>query len=123
MYFGDSAYLLCFKVTITLYFGFRKPTSVSTPFAPASFGGKRRADKEKDKQPPTQQSAQGQPSLQPQTKRARFSLERPAVATLPPTHSAQDSGPLSGRADGPGLVLPALKSSPKLAVQVSIGSR
>lgn len=101
----------------------RKPTPVSTPFAPASFGGKRRSDKEKEKQPSSQQSSQGPSSQQSQPKRARFSLERPAVASLPPTHSAQGSGPLTGRADGPGLVLPALKSSPKLAVQVIIDAR
>lgn len=87
--------------------------TVPTPFAPVSFGGKRRAEKEKSS---AGQSSSQVPQSQP--KRARFSLERPAIASLPPTHSAQDSGPLTGRADGPGIVLPALKISSKLAVQV-----
>ena len=104
--------------TSTLENSSEKPAPVSTPFAPASFGGKRRADKEKEKQPSSQQASQAQLSQPTQPKRARFSLERPAVASLPPTHTAQASGPLTGRADGPGLVLPPLKSSPKLAVQV-----
>lgn len=92
---------------------------MSTPFAPVSFGGKRRADKEKEKTSTSQPASQGQ-SSQPQPKRARFSLERPAIVSLPPSHNAQDSGPLIGRADGPGIVLPALKISNKLAVQVNV---
>lgn len=89
---------------------------VSTPFAPVSFGGKRRTEKEKEK--PASSQTPNQPSQPQQPKRARFSLDRPAVASLPPTHTPQDSGPLTGRADGPGIFLPPLKSSTKLAVQV-----
>ncbi|KAE8741615.1 hypothetical protein FOCC_FOCC012866 [Frankliniella occidentalis] len=89
---------------------------VSTPFAPVSFGGKRRTEKEKEK--PASSQTPNQASQPQQPKRARFSLDRPAVASLPPTHTAQDSGPLTGRADGPGIFLPPLKSSTKLAVQV-----
>lgn len=89
-----------------------------TPFAPVSFGGKRRAEKDKEKQAASQSSSQVQPTQQPQPKRARFSLDRPPVLSLPPSHSAQDPGPLTGRADGPGIVLPSLKSATNLAVQV-----
>lgn len=109
--------LLNIELTLILN-PYRKPAS--TPFAPVSFGGKRRADREKEKQPSSQTTVQAQSSQPPQPKRARFTLDRPPVLSLPPAHVAQDCGPLTGRADGPGIVLPALKSASNLAIQVMV---
>jgi len=93
-----------------------------TPFAPVTFGGKRRAEKEKEISGP------GRPCNLPANQSVptsnQIAAKRPRVSNIVADRgqvsSLQDTGPLSAKPDAPNFVLPALRIAKSATEQVRL---